>query len=91
MLPIVLLLTFHAHDWTSACTPWHQHGYPMGCYFRVEGPAKPLETRLRYDSVGGYWLVQEGALPSWQWLPLHDGDVLELDSAGVLRVKGLAQ
>lgn len=85
-----ITFVFHSAQWHFHCVSWHQRGRNMGCYSMVTGPVEQLTDRLIYDDASGQWEVQEGALLTWNWLPLHDGDVLTIDDAGVVTIKGLA-
>lgn len=76
-LLLFLVLTFHSAQWSAEPVQWN-----LGTWQRINGPAPELIPKLEYDSQGGYWeVLLEGG-----WYPLREGDRIEVDQKGVIRV-----
>lgn len=78
---IALLFVFHG---AHARTVFYPEGGPNGGWRQeVTGVPEWLAKRLKYDHV---WEVQMGAKDAWLWEPVRDGDVIEMDERGVVRI-----
>ena len=88
-------LVWNAKQWHAEWKPRFdktQTRYPDGSWQSITGPAKWLIPRLDYDDQMHRWFVWEGGLlPGWGTAmartPLRDGDVVELDEKGVVRMR----